>query len=42
MNILDKQKAGDFNEVKEKVKNTEGEKSLESTSTAESSVGSDN
>ena len=42
MNILDKQKAGDFNEVKEKVKNTEGEKSLESSSTAESSVGSDN
>ena len=42
MNILDKQKAGDFNEVKEKVKHTEGEKSLESSSTAESSVGSDN
>ena len=42
MNILDKQKAGDFNEVKLKVNNTEGVKSLESTSTAKSSVRSDN
>jgi hypothetical protein len=41
MNILDKHKAGNFNEVKERNTNTRDEKLLESSSTAESTVGSD-